>query len=302
MKVLKILLAFVGVLTVLALVVFLVLVRPRYHGEHCTWDLDLGRVRQLAASLPGDSPREIRVEEVTRMEMPGALACPGHPWQLRAFSVYAYQLVFADRTIVVDTAMSPAQAKEGHADAKYDAAAWQRVTKGLQGASEIYVTHEHADHMGGAFADDRWASKLRLIPRQLDSKSGSQPIISAAARAAAKVVAYERYLAIAPGVVLIEAPGHTTGSQMVYVRRADGAEVLLTGDTAWLADNIDDEQPPAKLAFLITKGDANANACQLSALKRLPDLPMMTGHDPQRMAALLERGVFVREFVEAGRP
>jgi glyoxylase-like metal-dependent hydrolase (beta-lactamase superfamily II) len=37
-------------------------------------------------------------------------------------------------------------------------------------------------------------------------------------------------LPIAPGVVLIKAPGHTPGSQAVYVKLASGREVILSGD------------------------------------------------------------------------
>src|SRR5262249_48002838 len=108
---------------------------------------------------------------------------------------------------------------------------------------------------------------------------------------------YERYQAVAPGVVLIEALGHTPGSQMVFVTRADGSEVLLTGDTAWIVDNIEYEKAPPKGAFWMMGGNANENACQLSSLKRLPkEISVMTGHDSERMKALVERGVFVRGF------
>jgi glyoxylase-like metal-dependent hydrolase (beta-lactamase superfamily II) len=295
-KAAKIILGLLAVMLVGVAVLYLGFIRPRYHGEHCTWELDLAKVRQLASSLPGDKPTEIRVEDGGSLQMPRAIAVPGQPFEMADFHIYAYQLVFPDRTILVDTAMSPAQAGDAHLRT-FDDASWQRIRKGLESAAEIYVTHEHADHMGGAFADDQWAGKLRLTPQQLASKSASQPTISAAARAAAKLVSYERYQAIAPGVVLIAAAGHTTGSQMVYVSRADGTETLLIGDTAWLVDNIEQEQPPAKLAFFITKGLPNENACQLTALKRVQnELAIMPGHDPQRMKALVERGVLVRNF------
>jgi glyoxylase-like metal-dependent hydrolase (beta-lactamase superfamily II) len=47
------------------------------------------------------------------------------------------------------------------------------------------------------------------------------------------VVDYETYLPIAPGIVLIKAPGHTPGHQMVYVRLNSGHEYLFIGDVAW---------------------------------------------------------------------
>ena len=71
--------------------------------------------------------------------------------------------------------------------------------------------------------------------------------------------------------VLIEALGHTPGSQMVYVNRADGAEVILTGDTAWIMDNVAKEQGPAKLVPIIMGSDRARNSCQLAALNRVRD-------------------------------
>ena len=52
-------------------------------------------------------------------------------------------------------------------------------------------------------------------------------------------VSYDRIFPLAPGVVLIKAPGHLPGGQMVYVRSENGQEVLLTGDVVWQKVGID---------------------------------------------------------------
>jgi glyoxylase-like metal-dependent hydrolase (beta-lactamase superfamily II) len=296
----KILLGIGGALLVGVVVFYFTLVAARYAPEACTYDLDLAKLRALAASVPGEKPREIRVELVTGASFPKAIGCPGQPWSKVPFGVYAYQLVFADKTIIVDTAMTFAQAKDLDMIEGYDNAAWGRVAKGLTEASAVFVTHEHADHMGGAFADDKWAANLRLTPLQLDSKVRNRPAISPAARAAAKSIAYEGYQAVAPGVVLIEALGHTPGSQMVFVTRADGAEVILTGDTAWMMENIEHEQAPAKIVTIMMGGDRNRNACQLAALDKIrkadQKISIMPGHDKSVMQSLSAQGVFVAGF------
>ncbi len=46
------------------------------------------------------------------------------------------------------------------------------------------------------------------------------------------------YYPVAPGVVLIRAPGHSTDSQMVYVRLQSGREILHSVDAAWNLDNM----------------------------------------------------------------
>ena len=44
------------------------------------------------------------------------------------------------------------------------------------------------------------------------------------------VIDYESYLPVAPEIVLIKAPGHTPGHQMVYVRLASKRDYLFIGD------------------------------------------------------------------------
>lgn len=232
--------------------------------------------------------------------IPKALACPGTSWSEIDLRVFAYQLVFPDQTIVVDAAMSKAQAEDLDMTDGYDDAAWARLADGLQKASAIYVTHEHADHMGGAVADARWAANLRLTAPQLDSTVISRPEIPEPVRDAAKRIDLDGYQAVAPGVVLIPAHGHTPGSLMVYVSRADGTEVLLTGDTAWLAESIDRRQGPPKLATWMMGSDRGAQACRLQSLDEVqesdPAIAIMPGHDSERMKMLLEKGVFTRGF------
>ena len=49
---------------------------------------------------------------------------------------------------------------------------------------------------------------------------------------------YDHYYAAAPGIVLVKAPGHTPGSQLVFVKLASGKELLFIGDVAWHMDQI----------------------------------------------------------------
>jgi glyoxylase-like metal-dependent hydrolase (beta-lactamase superfamily II) len=296
----KLLLGAAASLFVALTVVYFTLVSATYAPEACTYDLDLAQLRALAASMPGDKPQEIRVEHITSTDFPKHLVCPGQPWESVQFRVYSYQLVFSNETIVVDSAMNREQAEAIGMTDGYDEAAWQRLAKALRAASAVYVTHEHADHMGGAVADDTWAANVRLTPLQLDSDVPSRPDISPVARGAMKTVTYNRYAAVAPGVVLIAALGHTPGSQMVFVTRADGREVIFTGDTAWLMDNIEHEQGPAKFITTLMGSNRNETSCQLAALKRIherePNVSIMPGHDERRMQMLLDKGIFAAGF------
>ena len=67
---------------------------------------------------------------------------------------------------------------------------------------------------------------------------------------------YDHYKAIAPGVVLVKAPGHTPGSQMIYVQLANGAQYLLVGDVAWLMAQIEIPQTRPRITSRFLHEDA----------------------------------------------
>lgn len=288
------LLSLAGVLAVMAW--------PEYRPTECDDPLDLDKVRALASSIPGDKPKEIRVEHVSNASFPKALVVAGQSWKSAELRVYAYQLVFGDKTILLDTTMNSEQAKRvGMADG-YDAAAWERVVKAMSNAAAIYVTHEHEDHLGGAVAvkDAPYLARVHLNPEQRKGGTPSEPEMSPETRAALTPLPYQGMVAVAPGVVLIRAPGHTPGSQMFYVQRADGVEVLLTGDAAMLMGSIEFEQGPNALVTMKGHGDRSAVACTLIALNQLrksqTSVAIMPGHDGEVMEGLVARNVFIPGF------
>lgn len=295
----NILLASIGLLGV----AYATLIRGASEPSDCTFELDLAKLRAAAASLPGEKPGELRVEHLTTFHMPEAVVVTGGRWGLTDMEVYAYQLVFPDRTIIVDTAMNEALAKE-MMGADYDAAAWTRLERAMLAASEIYVTHEHADHLGGLtsiLSSTMAIARARLTKEQLDHPERLEPgKIPDAAKAQMRPLEYEGLRAIAPGVVLVKAPGHTPGSQLVFISLSTGKEILLTGDTAWHVENIDRVVgPPRLVTYLGLNNDRGANSCQLAAIRALgiadPKVGIMPGHDAPRMKELQKQG-----FIEHG--
>ena len=287
-------------LIVLACGVF-ALTRPTPVPAACPASTDWTKIRALANALPGDKPVQVRAEHVLTIALPAALTLPGSPWEMRPMQDLAYQLVFPDQhTIMIDTAMTHAQAT--HALLSYDDAAWDRVAAALDKASDIYVTHEHSDHLGGLFDGEhaRYAH-ARLTPEQVSSPERSAPaVIADDAKKVMKPLIYSDATAVAPGVVLLKAAGHTPGSQWVYIARADGTELLMVGDTAWFMDSIVKQQGPARLLSLAMRDDRHAVACQLAELHRLgieqPAVQIVPGHDGARFDALFASGALTRLF------
>jgi glyoxylase-like metal-dependent hydrolase (beta-lactamase superfamily II) len=101
------------------------------------------------------------------------------------------------------------------------------------------VTHEHGDHVGGVIrnANNTLPAKTVLTREQVQSltQNPQMPEIKLDEQRSKQylVVDFESVLPVAPGVVLIKAPGHTKGEIMVYTKLQNGKEYIFTGDVSW---------------------------------------------------------------------
>ncbi len=270
------------------------------------YGLDLADIRQLADSLPGDKPSQVRYEKVMAFSFPGAAVVSGDSWRGTDMSVYAYQLVYPDHTVVIDTAMDRSIAKPDFMVPFYDDDAYARVQQAMDRAAMILITHEHMDHIGGLAQHPRLAALLpatRLTDIQLANTDRMKPAkLPLDLFKDYQPLRYQGLQAIAPGVVLIAAPGHTPGSQMVYVRQADGQELLFLGDVSWHARNIETQRErPRFVTALLIREDRPAVFGQLQTLQQLaqqhPKLLQIPGHDAGVIAALTLSGALQAGFL-----
>ena len=300
----RILIAVVGVLLIGGAGAYYWLVVESHMPSDAYFELDMNKVRALADGTPGDRPVEIQVEKVAQFTFPATAVVAGDGWSSSYLPVFSYQLVYPDgRTGIIDTALSKAQGGDNLTD--FDPAAYDRMEAAIGRASFILLTHEHMDHIGGLAAYPELTkiiSSVDMTKEQIDHPERSAPVVIAKDTLGQfKPVVYEKYLAIAPGVVLIKAPGHSPGSQIVYVRKQDGTEVLILGDVAWHFRNIETERERARLVTqFFLKEDRHAVFGELKALHELhsaePNLGMMPGHDGEMEADLVKSGVFTEGF------
>ncbi len=274
--------------------------------DESLYSIDLNEVRALSTSIEGPLPTRVNAEAPVGIEFPGAAVITGWSWAPHQLPIYAYQVVYPDGHIMIDAAMSKEQAEIGGGAAFFDEESYARLVTALGSAQKIVFTHEHYDHTGGAVAHPDAVALLKdqvvLTEIQLANPESWFGIgFPEEALKDYESLSYDGMVALAPGIVLIEAAGHTPGSQIVYVRRNDGQEYLFIGDVAWNYAGVDQIRTrPNLVSHGLLGEDRSRVHAQLAELKQLeaanPEIAIIVGHDAPRTGSQIAAGVLGDQF------
>ena len=260
--------------------------------------IDLGALHR-AATAGGALPDRIEVERVGDFAFPRNFVIAGEGFRMHPMVLLSHRVVWPDRSIVIDTAMPPAAAKK-MPGGSVDEAAYARVQAAIKKADAIVFTHEHPDHVGGAAHAADFAvlaSEILMTREQLTGPKLDRSDFPPGGLDSLTPIDYAGLFKIAAGVVLQKAPGHSTGSQLIYVELASGTRFLFVGDIAWSLDNIREQKGRPGVAHLLMKEDRGAVAAQLQAFGQLPpDVHVIAAHDPVALESDLKVGLYHQGF------
>jgi glyoxylase-like metal-dependent hydrolase (beta-lactamase superfamily II) len=265
------------------------------------WSVRLDEIRQVATVIPGRRALRINVLKFAESRRSKKFSVQGAPDEPSVQARTVFQVVFADGTVMIDSGMDEQVHRffgRGVIEPYYPDAAKQ-VERALRSARAIIITHEHGDHVAGVI---RTPLVAELAPKTLLTRAQIQALESDPQMPEIKitpdmashynVVDYEKFLPFGPGVALIKAPGHTPGSQMVYVAVESGREYLFIGDAAWHMDGV--RLIKGKDAPWIQEDQA-ALLAQLEWLNELyrteKNVFIIASHDDEERKALIAKGV-----------
>lgn len=265
------------------------------------WSVRLDEIRQVAAMIPGRRALRINVLKFAESRRSKKFSVQGAPDEPSVQARTVFQVVFADGTVMIDSGMDEQVHRffgRGVIEPYYPDAAKQ-VERALRSARAIIITHEHGDHVAGVI---RTPLIAELAPKTLLTRAQIQALESDPQMPEIKitpdmashynVVDYEKFLPFGPGMALIKAPGHTPGSQMVYVALESGREYLFIGDAAWHMDGV--RLIKGKDAPWIQEDQA-ALLAQLEWLNELyrteKNVFIIASHDDEERKELIAKGV-----------
>ena len=256
---------------------------------------------QRLAAADGPLPVSLHRLLIGRAAYPGFAVRAWAGLRRRALEVAAFQVRYADGSYaILDTAGTRAEFEKNFIEPYYSDEAWKTLQQALPKARAIAVTHEHFDHISGVRAGNlaQLAPALRLTKEQIETAPrNGLPGFTAQQQSAITAFDCPTACSVAPGIVMLRAPGHTPGSVMLFVKLASGHSFLMIGDIAWSRPNIDLLTSRPRLVSLMMGEDSDQVVNQLRALYDLrataeaQQVHIIVAHDPDDAAALIQTGL-----------
>jgi glyoxylase-like metal-dependent hydrolase (beta-lactamase superfamily II) len=251
------------------------------------------------------APDAIDLEIVAQGTSPATLLVAGGGFGKAGIAAAAFRVRGPGGTVLIDSGLTREQA--GKLDmTDYDAAAQQRVEAAMDTADRIVFTHEHYDRRLCSFARHGQQRGEAVLPRtQYPADGGAWPR-GQERKALPPPVERQGATALAPGVAVMPMPGHTPGSQLIYVALASGREYLFPGDVTSMERNLSETRGRSRLvADWLAPENRRAVIGWIKGLRtlqaRTPGLTIAFQHDRDWLLRQRNDGAFHIGFGDPAR-
>jgi glyoxylase-like metal-dependent hydrolase (beta-lactamase superfamily II) len=269
-------------------------------GKAADFHPDLAAIRAMSTTLPGPLPLAVNGVRVAASIRPRKFVIEGGDDAPVTMPRTAFQIVYPDCSVMIDSGLDKAthDSFSPHKPEPYYPEQFAKLQRALGQARLIVLTHHHADHVAGVVCAPNFselAAKTIITMDVADCMMNTphRPHLRLAPQALGTFITfdYPQYYPVASGVVLIRSPGHSTDSQMVYIRLQSGREILHSVDSAWIMDNI--IKVKGKAAPWV-KEDVPAVMAQLRWLKTIAEteknITILVTHDDELFDHLTRNG------------
>lgn len=263
--------------------------------------INLKDIQNLAREGEGQLPIRFNAIHVVTSHVPELFVTSFRGIEQHTFHTYSYQIVFQDKTIMIDAVTDHKTAEAILPGSIEQPGQYDRMQLGLRQASSVVFTHEHFDHCSGIATSPYFneiSPRIHFTTEQMPGLGLPKPENSGfTPEVIGKLspVLYQDLYKLAPGVVLIKAPSHTPGSQMIYIQLESGEEFLLVGDIAWHMDNITKPKHHPRFISFLSGEEKEKNVHLLRWLHNLdrdiPKLHIVVAHDGEQMDGYVAAGL-----------
>ncbi len=268
----------------------------------------LTQIRDASRAIPGALPTVINFVKFAESHRTYSVVIEDGGEEQFISARTAFQIVYPEGSVMIDAGMDETVHRFygfGRVE-PYWPERNQMVQDALRQANMILITHEHGDHIAGVIRSDirdQIASKTILTKAQVNTliNSPQLPEIGLTEDLASSyiVIDYDELLPIAPGIVLVRAPGHTPGHQMIYAQLETGMEYIFIGDIGWSLDNVIEIKPRPQSTINRIGEDPLALMTQLTWLNGLlkENLLVIPSHDDSLLIKYAAEGLLNDSFI-----
>jgi glyoxylase-like metal-dependent hydrolase (beta-lactamase superfamily II) len=274
--------------------------------------IDLGELRELVDTEKNRLPVRLNSLMVAEGEIPDWIVVAGGAPSGFPISFTSFQVVYDDKTVIIECPFDRVLYDRfcrykvlGIKGKYFNEENYEIMQRAMLEAEYIVATHEHWDHVGG-IAQSPYVGEL-LKKTVLTTEQVHGRTIKAAGFLQGTFddytpLEYDQYHILAPGIVLIKAPGHSVGSQMIFVRLRYGEEFLFIGDVGWNMVNIERLSNHSRMGMLLRHEDGEQLGHQIRWLYENaynnPDeeIHLMTSHDPSQIEDYTRTGLIREKF------